>query len=367
MRFIKEFRNPKISKMIINEISILSHDINRRINIMEVCGGHTYSIFRFGINKVLPENINLISGPGCPVCVTNQDFIDEAIEYSKLENVIIVTFGDIVRVPGSYSSLNKEKSSGAKVEICYSPMEALEIAKNNPAKEIVFIGIGFETTAPLTASIILSAKENNIHNFSVLSSHKTMPNALNTLLDSDKVQVDGLICPGHVTAITGFSIYDYIVNNLKIPSVVSGFEPNDILQTIMMLLRQIKDEKSVVENQYIRGVKKEGNIKAQQIINEVFVPSDSEWRGIGKIPLSGLEISENFQLYNARKKNPVNIPETRIVKGCICGEIMQGIKKPTDCKLFAKQCTPQNPQGACMVSSEGGCGTYYKFLDSGSI
>lgn len=330
---------------------------------MEVCGGHTFAIFRFGINKVLPKNINLISGPGCPVCVTSQKFIDEAIEYSKLEDTIIVTFGDIVRVPGSYSSLSKEKSNGAEVKICYSPMEALQIAESNPTKKIIFIGIGFETTAPLTASIIKEAHLRKLSNFFVLSAHKTMPNALTALLDSDTVQVNGLICPGHVTAITGLSIYENIAKDLGIPSVVCGFEPNDILETILMILQQIKNHQSIVENQYTRGVRSDGNTKAQELIKEVFAPVDSEWRGIGIIPQSGLEISDHFSIYNIREHIHLDLAPTTKIKGCICGEIMQGIKKPTDCQLFAKQCTPQNPQGACMVSSEGGCATYYKFRE----
>jgi len=363
MKYIKEFRNPKISKLLINEIKSLSTKIDGKVSLMEICGGHTYAIFRFGINKVLPENINLISGPGCPVCVTSQSFIDEAIEYAKLPNVIISTFGDLVRVPGSYSSLTKEKSIGAKVEICYSPMEAIELAKQNPDKEIVFLGIGFETTVPLTASLVVEAQNQDIQNLSVLSAHKTMPDALFALLDAENVKVDGLICPGHVTAITGYSIYDKVVENLGIPSVICGFEPNDILQTIFMLLQQIKAGESKIENQYSRGVKPQGNLKAQQLIQKVFTPITSIWRGIGEIPKSGLELAEDFSQFNARRKFQVEVPEPKIIKGCICGEIMQGVKKPTDCRLFANVCTPQNPQGACMVSSEGGCATYYKFRE----
>ena len=363
MQYIKEFRNPKTSKLLLTEIEKLAFNIAKPINIMEVCGGHTYAIFRFGINKLLPDNINLISGPGCPVCVTPQSFIDEAIEFAKLPDTIIVTFGDIVRVPGSYSTLSKEKSNGAKIEICYSPMEALKIAEENSDKEIIFIGIGFETTAPLTASIIKEAKKRNLNNFSVLSSHKTMPNALFTLLNDDEVQVNGLICPGHVSAVTGLSIYDAIANELKIPSVVCGFEANDILQTILMILQQIDKGISIVENQYTRGVKITGNSIAQELIQKIFQPIKSTWRGIGNIPNSGLEISENYSDFNARTKFNVEIPEAKIIKGCICGEIMRGLKKPTDCKLFATHCTPENPQGACMVSSEGGCATYYKFRE----
>ena len=220
MQYFQEFRNPEISQALLDEIEQVASNIKNRINIMEICGGHTYAIFRFGINKALPEKINLISGPGCPVCVTSQKYIDEAIEYSKLDNVIIVTFGDIVRVPGSYSSLLNEKASGADVRICYSPMEALVIARENPDKEIVFLGIGFETTVPLSASIVLEADIHNIENFSLLSAHKTIPEALNALFGSGKVNVDALICPGHVSAITGFSIYTHVVKHFNIPSVM---------------------------------------------------------------------------------------------------------------------------------------------------
>ncbi len=363
MQYISDFRNPRDSKILLDKIHRLSEKINQPINIMEVCGGHTYAIFRFGINKALPERINLISGPGCPVCVTDQSYIDEAIEYAKNPKVIIATFGDIVRVPGSYSSLSREKSQGAAVEICYSPMEALTIAQKNPNKEVVFLGIGFETTVPLTATVIMEAARLGISNFSVLSSHKTMPNALNTLLDSDEVVVNGLICPGHVSSITGFSIYDYIVNELKIPAVICGFESNDILQTILMILKQIANSEAKIENQYARAVKPHGNLKAQALIEEVYKPVASQWRGIGEIPDSGLELSDEYSQFNAREKISVDIPEKKIISGCICGQIMQGIRKPTDCKLFASACTPQTPQGACMVSSEGGCATYYKFRE----
>ncbi|MBN2280064.1 MAG: hydrogenase formation protein HypD [Candidatus Marinimicrobia bacterium] len=363
MNYIQEFRNPEISKIILHQIEEVSAQLERKINIMEICGGHTYAIFRFGINNVLPENINLISGPGCPVCVTSQSFIDEAIEYAKLPNVTLCTFGDLVRVPGSYSSLSREKSEGASIEICYSPMESLSLAMNSPGQEIIFLGIGFETTAPLTAALVLEAKSRGITNLSVLSAHKTMPRALYALLNSEMVKVDGLICPGHVSSVTGYSIYSEIVDNLQIPAVICGFEPNDILQTILMLVQQIRSDKAKIENQYSRGVKKEGNILAQKMMNRVFMPVTSYWRGIGNIPASGLEVAEEFNSFNARQKNSVAVPPERIIKGCICGEIMQGVKKPTDCQLFGTVCTPQDPQGACMVSSEGGCATYYKFRE----
>jgi len=363
MGIIKEFHNTDISRLLLDKIRETAGKINRPLNIMEVCGGHTFAILKFGIDKLLPENVNLISGPGCPVCVTSQSFIDEAIAYSSLDKVMIATFGDIVRVPGSYSSLDREKARGAEIKICYSPDEALQVAEKHSEKEVLFLGIGFETTAPLTASLILEGRERGIRNFSVLSAHKTMPEALMALLKSDKVKVDGLICPGHVATITGLSIFQPIPEKLKIPAVVCGFEQNDILQCLFMLLRQIENQKPALENQYSRAVKTSGNLKAQQFMSEVFVPVNALWRGIGEIPNSGLDISPPYDLYNVRKKIKVELPEPQIVKGCICGEIMQGLRKPSDCALFGNRCTPDTPQGACMVSSEGSCAAYYRYRE----
>ncbi len=363
MKYINDFRHPEDSKKILSRIEKTVSQIDQPIHLMEVCGGHTYTIFRHGLHQLLPDKINLISGPGCPVCVTDQAFIDEAIEYAKLDDTIIVTFGDMARVPGSNTSLNREKSRGAAVKICYSPMEAIEVAQRYPNKEIIFLAFGFETTAPLSAAVVLEAEKENLPNFSLLSAHKTMPEALFALLNSDCLQVDGLICPGHVSAITGFSIYERIVYHLNIPSVISGFEPNDILQTIFMLCRQIQHNTAKIENQYKRAVRADGNQKAKQLIQTVFEPVAAKWRGIGEIPGSGLELQSTYSRYNIRQKRPITVPPTKMVKGCLCGEIMQGIKKPTDCQLFGTSCTPQNPQGACMVSTEGSCGTYYKFRE----
>lgn len=359
VKYIDEYRDPQISNSIAQSIKKIMPD--SAINLMEVCGGHTITIFKYGIRKLLPDNLNLISGPGCPVCVTSNDFIDRAIAISHLDDVIITTFGDMIRVPGSDSSLSKEKASGADIRICYSPMDAVDIAENSPDSEIVFLGIGFETTAPLVAASILAAKSKSLNNFSVLSSHKTMPQAMKALLDSGDIALNGFICPGHVSTITGIGMYEFLAKDYKMPCVVSGFEPVDMLETIFMLVKQIAEGRSEVENQYVRSVKPEGNTKAVKLMNEVFEPTDMPWRGLGVITGSGLKIKEKYQDFDAYKKFQVDFPEPKEFPGCICGDIMRGVKVPTQCKLFKKVCTPEDPKGACMVSDEGTCATYLKY------
>ncbi len=359
VKYIDEFRNPNIAKSLSQKIHEIMPD--SKINLMEICGGHTITIFKYGIKKLLPQNLNLISGPGCPVCVTDNSFIDSAIELSHLQNVIICSFGDMLRVPGSHSSLINEKSKQSDIRICYSPMDAIEIAKNNKNMEIIFLGIGFETTVPLIASSIISAKSEGLKNFSVLSGHKTMPNAMKALLDSEDIRLDGFICPGHVSAITGLDLYKIIAEKYKIPCVVSGFEPIDMLESIYMLVKQIKENISTVQNQYTRVVRNQGNQKAIEIMNRVFEPVDAEWRGLGIIPGSGLKIKSEFQQFDANQKFDIPLIEKKENPGCICGNIMRGINTPLDCKLFKKICTPQSPQGACMVSDEGTCATYFKY------
>lgn len=359
IKYIDEFRNPQIAQSISKKIRENAPEFG--INFMEVCGGHTITIIKYGIKDLLPTNINLISGPGCPVCVTNNDFIDKAIEISHINNVIIATFGDMIRVPGSRSSLLKEKASGIDVRICYSPMEAVDIAENNPGNEIVFLGIGFETTAPLVAASILAAKAKCLKNFSVLSSHKTMPQAMKALLDSGDIALNGFICPGHVSTITGTGIYEFLARDYKIPCVVSGFEPNDILESIFMLTKQILEKQPEVENQYKRSVRSEGNLKAIKLMEEVFEPVDMPWRGLGVIPQSGLKIREKYKQFDADERFQVKVPPPKEFPGCICGDIMRGVKIPTQCKLFKRVCTPEDPKGACMVSDEGTCATYFKY------
>lgn len=357
MRYVDEYRNKEIAQKILWQIKSIS---KKKINLMEVCGTHTVAIFRNGIRKMLPSNINLISGPGCPVCVTPIPYIDEIIAFSRRENFIITTFGDMIRVPGSTSTLEKEKTDGADIRIVYSTLDALKIAQDNSFKEVLFIGVGFETTSPTIASAVLKAQKDEINNFSVLNMAKIMPPAMKALLEGKEVNIDGFICPGHVSAIIGSQPYHFITDQYRVPCVICGFEPLDILQSIYMLIKQIEDGRAEVEIQYERAVKPEGNKIALDRINEVFKVVDSNWRGIGNIPLSGLEIKDKYEQFNARKYE-IEIEETKEPRGCRCGEVLRGIIIPPECPLFGKVCFPENPQGACMVSTEGTCAAYYKY------
>jgi hydrogenase expression/formation protein HypD len=357
MKYIDEYRQKELILSVSQKLRSIS---KKEIVLMEVCGGHTMAIHRFGLVSLLPSTIRLISGPGCPVCVSSQHFIDKAMAYSKIPGVIITTYGDLIRVPGSNTSLEKERANGSDIRIIYSVLESLEIAKNNPDRKIVFLGIGFETTAPLTAAAILQAKRENISNFFVLSAHKVMPPVMKALV-SEGVKIDGFIAPGHVSAITGTAIYNDLATVCRLGVVVSGFEPVDMMQSILMLTEQIEANTPKVEVQYQRVVQKEGNNLAMKTLNEVFVLRDDSWRGLGIIPLSGLQIREELSAFDAEKQFQVEVPESTEPKGCICGQILRGLKTPVDCPLFAKKCTPSDPVGACMVSGEGTCGTYYKY------
>jgi len=357
LKYIDEYRNKKITQRTLQEIKNISQ---KRLNLMEVCGTHTMAIFRNGIKEMLPDNINLISGPGCPVCVTPIFYIDEIIALSRKDDFIITTFGDMVRVPGSTSTLEKEKANGADIRIVYSTLDALKVALNNPSKKIIFMGVGFETTSPTIASTILKAEEEKINNFFVLSVAKIIPPVMGALLESGEVNIDGFICPGHVSTIIGSRPYNFIATQYGIPCVIGGFEPLDILQTIFMLVRQIEENDAKIEIQYQRVVKPEGNKIALEKLSKVFKVVDSEWRGIGKIPLSGLEIREEYAQYSARKFD-VLVEKTEEFIGCRCGEVLRGIIAPPECPLFRKVCIPEDPKGACMVSSEGTCAAYYKY------
>lgn len=357
MKFIDEYRDFEIVQNISKKLREFS---KQEISLMEVCGGHTMAIHRFGIPFLLPENIKLISGPGCPVCVSGIGFIDSAIECSKIKDVIITSYGDLIRVPGSKSSLEKEKSKGSDIRIVYSSLEALEIAKLNKTKKVVFLGIGFETTAPGTAVAIQKAYNENVSNFYLLSAHKIMPPVMEALLN-DEVKIDGFICPGHVSTISGSVIYDFIPEKYSIACVVTGFEPTDLVQSIYMLVNQIKNKDQKVEIQYSRTVTTQGNIIAQELMNEVFEIQDDYWRGIGEIPKSGLKLRSKYKDFNAEKVLELRSEPVRENPVCICGDILRGLKNPIDCKLFAKLCSPENPIGACMVSSEGTCHAYYKY------
>jgi hydrogenase expression/formation protein HypD len=357
MKYIDEYRDKQLVLSLAETIRSISR---KEIALMEVCGGHTMAIQRFGIPSLLPPTITLLSGPGCPVCVSSRKFIDQAIAYSRLPGIIIATYGDLIRVPGSTSSLDREKAAGGDIRIVVSVMDALGIARDNPGKKVVFLGIGFETTAPASATAILGAVRQNLGNFFLFSSHKIMPPAMAALID-EGVKLDGYIAPGHVSTITGTDIYRDIPEKYGLGCVISGFEPVDLMESILMLVRQAEQNKPSVEIQYKRAVRKEGNPEAQKILREVFELRDDWWRGLGVLPGSGLGIRQKYAAFDAETCIPVEVEPTREDKGCICGEILKGLRRPTDCKLFAKACTPQNPVGACMVSHEGACHAYFRY------
>lgn len=337
------------------------YNTGQPLNIMEVCGTHTMAISRYGLRQLLPPNINLISGPGCPVCVTSAYDIDLIMEIINNYDLNLFTFGDMIRVPGSSSSLLEQKSRGKKITVCYSPLDALNFAIHNPDQSVLFIAIGFETTTPLSSIVIKRAEENQVRNFFIFSTHKLVPPALELLVKDKQVKIDGFLCPGHVSAIIGSRPYHFIPLEYGIPCVVSGFEPTDILLSIAMILRQIYQGKPSVEIQYKTVVKPEGNRVAIDNIYDVFQPVDCLWRGLGNMPCSGLELKPEYQRFNARLRFPVPEIKPRPHPGCVCGEVLKGLLKPNQCRLFGQPCTPQNPIGPCMVSSEGSCAAYYRY------
>ena len=357
MKYIDEFRN---KDLIANLADLIRKSVTREYSFMEVCGGHTAAIHRFGIPSLLPENIRLISGPGCPVCVTGTDFIDKAISYSRMENVIIATFGDLMRVPGSVSSLEKEKATGADIRIVLSGLDSLEIARCNPSKKVIFLGIGFETTAPGTAVTMMQAKEYGVNNLLLLCAHKVMPPAIETII-RDGTDLDGFICPGHVATITGSSIFKFIPEKYNLACVVTGFEPADILMSILMLVRQVNINAFKVEIEYSRAVKPDGNTIARRHMDSVFDRCNSSWRGFGPIPESGLTLNKEYERFNAEEIIPVSVTSRQENELCICGKILRGAFSPPDCPLFANICSPNNPLGACMVSNEGTCNSWYRY------
>jgi len=328
---------------------------------MEVCGTHTMAIFQYGIKELLPDNIKLLSGPGCPVCVTPNEYLDRAVAYCQQDGVWVATFGDMLRVPGSRSSLVRERGAGGRVRLVYSPADALEMARRMPDHRIVFLGIGFETTSPLVAAVLADARRKGLKNFYVLAGNKVLPPALRTLVDDEQLGLQGLICPGHVSAVTGKGIYEFLARDHGIACVISGFEPTDILQSILMLVSQIVGERPEVENQYRRVVPDEGNPRALELLEEVFQLRESSWRGLGSITDSGLFIDQAYQDHDAEYALPVEVEPSIEHPGCICGLILRGRKRPVDCVLFADTCTPDQPVGACMVSSEGTCAAQYRY------
>jgi hydrogenase expression/formation protein HypD len=332
-----------------------------KINIMEVCGTHTMAISRYGLRQLLPDNINLISGPGCPVCVTSINDIDRIIEISGQYDVTLFTFGDMFRVPGTKSSLYNEKSKGRDIKICYSPSDALNFARDNPARKVIFIAIGFETTIPLTSIIIRRACKEKLDNLYIYNTHKLIPEALELLLMDKEINVDAFLCPGHVSVIIGSDPYRFIAHDYNVPCVISGFEPIDVIESIVMITKQLAKGPIKVEIQYSQVVREEGNPTAVKSIYEVFEKSDSLWRGLGNIPGSGLKLKEKYKQFDAKISFPIGDTYSREPAGCRCGEVLKGIIKPTECGLFSKVCHPENPVGPCMISSEGSCAAYYKY------
>lgn len=358
LTYMQEFRDPAISMNLVERIRGAS---KKDIRMMEVCGTHTMAIFKSGIRSLLPETIHLISGPGCPVCVTAQKEIDAFVALASFEDVIITTFGDLMRVPGTVSSLQKERAKGRDIRMVYSTVDAVEIARRHPHKKVVFLGVGFETTAPTIAASIISAGRMNLDNYFVFSAHKLVPPALSALLELPSIRIDGFILPGHVSVIVGMDAYRPVVDRYRIPSVIAGFEPVDILQAISMLVEQHEAGSALLENAYPRAVTAAGNIKARNILDEVFETADAAWRGIGVIPGSGLVIREEFSAFDAQKAFALDVPDAEEPKGCCCGDILTGAKTPPDCPLFGKSCTPMDPVGPCMVSSEGTCAAFHRY------
>lgn len=335
------------------------------VHLMEVCGTHTMAIARSGIKKMLPENIHLLSGPGCPVCVTPEEVIDQVLELSSRPNVLVATYGDMIRVPGSSrgDNLAKRKALGAKVEIVYSPIDAVEIAKRNPDQQVVFLGVGFETTAPGTAAAVCEAAESNLDNFSVFSMLKMVEPALRTLTSDPEFNVQGFLCPGHVATIIGEAGLQFVADELHIPAVIAGFEPMDILKAVYLLLRQIESGQAKVENQYRRAVMPEGNPLARKMVEQYFEPREDIWRGLGAIEKSGLGLRDEYGYYDAEKRFQIQVSEPQKRSACRCGEVIRGKISPQGCPLFGKVCLPEEPVGPCMVSSEGACAAAYKYQE----
>ncbi len=358
MKYLTEYRNPELAKKILNEIKKTA---TKKWHIMEICGGQTHSLVKNGILSVLPKNIQMLHGPGCPVCVTPLNLIDKAIYLAEKENVILCSFGDMLRVPGSEKSLLEAKANGADIRVLYSPLEAVQIAQQNPDKEVVFFAVGFETTAPANALSIIHAQKLSLKNYSILNSHVLVPPAIKALMEDPEAKIDAFLAAGHVCSIMGYWQYHELSAKYKIPIVVTGFEPLDLLQGILAAVKQLEGGKYYVENQYKRIVKEEGNKQAQNVISQVYKDNDQMWRGIGTIPDSGWHLKKEFEMFDADKKFKINIEKAKENAECIAGDIMKGIKKPYQCPHFGKACTPQNPLGAPMVSSEGACAAYYNF------
>jgi hydrogenase expression/formation protein HypD len=358
MKFLDEYRDEEMVSRMVDKIHRL---VKHPWVIMEVCGGQTHTIVKYGIDELLPKGVTLVHGPGCPVCVTPIEMIDKALEIASRPDVIFTSFGDMLRVPGSRRDLFAVKSQGGDVRIVYSPLDALKIAQNNPSKKVVFFAVGFETTAPANAMAVWQAHRLGIKNFSILVSHVLVPPSMASILQSPYNRVQGFLAAGHVCTVMGWREYEPIAARYKVPIVVTGFEPLDILEGVYMTLKQLEEGRAEVENQYVRAVRREGNIPAQKLIFSVFEVSDRKWRGIGIIPKSGYKLKYEFREHDAERIFDVDSIEAEESSMCISGQVLKGLKKPHECLAFGKQCTPEHPLGATMVSSEGACAAYYNY------
>lgn len=362
MKYMTEFRDRGLALGLAKGIAALMEG-RQRLTVMEVCGTHTMNVFKYGLKWLLPSNLRLLSGPGCPVCVTPASFIDKAIALAGLPEVIVTTFGDMFKVPGSTTSL--EAAGLDNVKVVYSTLEALSMAEDNPSKNIVFLAVGFETTAPTIAASILEADRRRLDNYFVLCAHKTMPQVMRALVEDKAIGLQGFICPAHVSTIIGSGAYEFLARDFGIPCVIAGFEPLDILHGIYTLLRQIIKGEARVEIQYSRVTRPQGNPRAREVMEEVFEPCHTEWRGIGIVPGSGLKLRRRFERFDALHYFAIKIPEPSGPKGCLCGDILRGSKSPPGCRFFSKVCTPSHPIGPCMVSSEGTCAAWFKYGGDG--
>jgi hydrogenase expression/formation protein HypD len=358
MKYIDEYRDGRIARALAAEIRA---QCTRPWVLMEICGGQTHTIMRYGIDDLLPLGVELVHGPGCPVCVTPLETIDKAIALAARPEVTLVSYGDMLRVPGSNSDLFRAKAQGADVRIAYSPMEAVRIASRQPERQVVFLAIGFETTAPANAMAAWTARRQGLGNFSMLVSHVLVPPAIRALMTSAENRVQGFIAPGHVCTVMGCEEYEALVRDFRVPMVVGGFEPVDILQAVSMLVKQLEAGEARLENQYVRSVAYEGNRFAQRVVAEVFEVADQKWRGIGPIPKSGLRLREEYAAHDANRVFDLQLITAEEPAECISAQVLQGLRKPTDCAAFGFRCTPENPLGAPMVSSEGACAAYYRY------
>lgn len=358
MKFIDEYRDQRIAQVLLAE---LHRRVTRPWVLMEICGGQTHTIMRYGIDELIPRQIELVHGPGCPVCVTPVEIVDKAIRLAARPDVIFVSYGDMLRVPGSNSDLFRVKAAGGDVRVVYSPLESLKIARTNSDRQVVFFAIGFETTAPANAMAVWQAKHEGLKNFSMLVSQVLVPPAIRLLLSSPHNRVQGFIAPGHVCTVMGYREYETLSADFHVPIVVAGFEPIDLIEAITMLVRQLEDGRAKVENQYVRSVSYEGNLPAQRLMQEVFEVCNHKWRGVGMIPQSGYRLRPEFAAYDAVRRFGLEDLEVAESSECISAQILQGLKKPLDCPAFARRCTPESPLGATMVSAEGACAAYYRY------